>query len=78
MTVRVDSPEVVLAGGIEWIGRNSFTKLKATGYDGTITLEVFSPQREDLLLSRNSLRGWWDAPEQRGGQHGPMEKNSQP
>ncbi|MEX1026484.1 MAG: sugar phosphate isomerase/epimerase family protein [Candidatus Paceibacterota bacterium] len=35
-------------------------KLKATGYDGTITLEVFSPQREHLLLSRDLLREWWD------------------
>ena len=36
-------------------------KLKATGYDGTITLEVFSPQREHLLLSRDLLRKWWEA-----------------
>ena len=34
--------------------------LKATGYDGTITLEVFSPQKEYLLLSRDLLRSWWD------------------
>jgi sugar phosphate isomerase/epimerase len=34
-------------------------KLKATGYDGTITLEVFSPHREYLLLSRDLLRRWW-------------------
>jgi sugar phosphate isomerase/epimerase len=33
--------------------------LKATGYDGTITLEVFSPHREYLLLSRDLLRKWW-------------------
>jgi hypothetical protein len=59
-----------------WPGH--MTKLQATGDDGTITLEVFSPQREDLLLSRDLLRGWWDAPEQRGGQQGPMEKSSQP
>jgi len=36
-------------------------KLKATGYDGTITLEVFAPQKEYLLLSRDLLRRWWDA-----------------
>ncbi|HMB02713.1 MAG TPA: hypothetical protein VKP69_03115 [Isosphaeraceae bacterium] len=48
------------------------------GYENDHTLEVFSPQREDLLLSWDLLRGWWDAPEQRGGQHGPMEKSSQP
>jgi sugar phosphate isomerase/epimerase len=35
-------------------------KLKATGYDGTITLEVFSPHKEYLLLSRDLLRKWWE------------------
>ena len=35
-------------------------KLKATGYDGTITLEVFSPEKENLLLSRDLLRKWWE------------------
>jgi sugar phosphate isomerase/epimerase len=35
-------------------------KLKATGYDGTITLEVFAPHPEYLLLSRDLLRRWWD------------------
>jgi sugar phosphate isomerase/epimerase len=35
-------------------------KLKASGYDGTITLEVFAPEREHLLLSRDLLRKWWD------------------
>jgi sugar phosphate isomerase/epimerase len=33
--------------------------LKATGYDGTITLEVFAEEREYLLLSRELLRKWW-------------------
>jgi sugar phosphate isomerase/epimerase len=33
--------------------------LKATGYGGTITLEVFAPQKEYLLLSRDLLRRWW-------------------
>jgi sugar phosphate isomerase/epimerase len=35
-------------------------KLKATGYDGTVTLEVFAPHREYLLLSRDLLCRWWD------------------
>ena len=35
-------------------------KLKAAGYDGTITLEVFALHREYLLLSRDLLRKWWD------------------
>jgi len=34
-------------------------KLKATGYDGTITLEVFSPDKEYLFASRDLLRKWW-------------------
>jgi len=34
-------------------------QLKATGYDGTITLEVFSPQKEHLLVSRDLLKAWW-------------------
>jgi sugar phosphate isomerase/epimerase len=36
-------------------------KLRATGYDGTITLEVFSAHPEYLLLSRDLLRKWWEA-----------------
>jgi sugar phosphate isomerase/epimerase len=36
------------------------TSLKATGYDGTITLEVFSPEKAYLLLSRDLLRKWWE------------------
>ena len=35
--------------------------LRASGYDGTITLEVFAPEKEYLLLSRDLLRKWWDA-----------------
>jgi len=35
-------------------------KLKAIGYDGTITLEVFSPEREHLLLSRDLVQRWWE------------------
>jgi sugar phosphate isomerase/epimerase len=34
-------------------------KLKQSGYDGTISLEVFTEQREYLLLSRKLLREWW-------------------
>jgi sugar phosphate isomerase/epimerase len=34
-------------------------KLKAAGYDGTITLEVFAPHPEYLLLSRDLLKKWW-------------------
>ncbi len=34
--------------------------LQAAGYDGTITLEVFSPDREYLRYSRDVLRRIWD------------------
>jgi sugar phosphate isomerase/epimerase len=35
--------------------------LKACGYDGTITLEVFTPDRQYLTYSRDILRRLWDA-----------------
>jgi sugar phosphate isomerase/epimerase len=34
--------------------------LKAAGYDGTITLEVFTPDRQHLAYSRDVLRKAWD------------------
>ncbi len=34
--------------------------LKASGYDGTITLEVFAPDRHYLAYSRDILRRIWD------------------
>ena len=34
--------------------------LKASGYDGTITLEVFSPDKHYLAYSRDVLRRLWD------------------
>ena len=34
--------------------------LKATGYDGTITLEVFTPDREYVRYSAEKLRRLWD------------------
>jgi sugar phosphate isomerase/epimerase len=37
--------------------------LKMTGYDGTITLEVFSPDRFFLAYSRDLLRRLWNADE---------------
>jgi sugar phosphate isomerase/epimerase len=35
--------------------------LRRCGYDGTITLEVFSRDRHYLEYSRGRLREWWDA-----------------
>jgi sugar phosphate isomerase/epimerase len=34
--------------------------LQAAGYDGTITLEVFTPDRHHLSYSREVLRRVWD------------------
>ena len=35
-------------------------KLKASGYDATITLEVFSPEKQHLLVSRDLVRTSWE------------------
>jgi sugar phosphate isomerase/epimerase len=35
--------------------------LRASGYDSTITLEVFARDRRYLSYSRDRLREWWDA-----------------
>jgi hypothetical protein len=35
--------------------------LKSFGYDGTITLEVFSLDRRYLLFSRDKLREIWES-----------------
>lgn len=40
--------------------RNCVSALKRSGYDGTITLEVFSEDREYLARSRDVLRKLWD------------------
>lgn len=40
--------------------RRSVELLKKSGYDGTITLEVFTPDRQHLLYSRDVLRHIWN------------------
>jgi len=40
--------------------RRAIGALKRSGYDGTITLEVFSPDRHYLAYSRDILRKLWD------------------
>ena len=35
--------------------------LQAIGYDGTITLEVFTPDRHHLAYCRDVLRGIWNS-----------------
>ena len=46
------------AGNIQW--KKIIGLLKSSGYDGTITLEVFSPDRRYLLFSRDKLREIWE------------------
>lgn len=43
---------------LNWPGR--LAQLKALPYDGTITLEVFSPATEYLLTARDLIRRWWN------------------
>lgn len=47
------------AGGISW--KPIINLIKETGYDGTITLEVFSRNRTYLINSRDFLRTLWDS-----------------
>jgi sugar phosphate isomerase/epimerase len=46
------------AGTIPW--PKIIGLLTKSGYDGTITLEIFSPDRRYLLLSRDILRQLWE------------------
>lgn len=47
--------------GAGWIDYPRAVRLlKATGYDGTITLEVFGSDRDYLLISVEKLRKWWN------------------
>jgi len=46
------------AGNID--SRRYLSSLRATGYDATITLEVFTPDRQHLAYSREVLRRLWD------------------
>jgi sugar phosphate isomerase/epimerase len=45
-------------GTINW--KEITTILKKNDYDGTITLEVFSPDRDYLLFSREKLKEYWN------------------
>ena len=46
------------AGTMDW--RSHVKTLKKSGYDGTITLEVFSEDHHYLMYSRDLLRAEWD------------------
>lgn len=45
------------AGRIDW--KKAIRALKQHGYDGTVTLEVFSREREHLRTSRRLWLDWW-------------------
>jgi sugar phosphate isomerase/epimerase len=47
------------AGNIDWKG--AIRVLKESGYDGTVTLEIFSREREHLRTSRRLWLEWWSA-----------------
>ena len=47
------------AGTVDWKG--SIRTLKDAGYDGTVTLEVFSREQEHLKTSRRLWLEWWSA-----------------
>lgn len=46
--------------------KRSVRALQAAGYDGTITLEVFTPDRRHLVYSRDLLREVWNHSKQAG------------
>lgn len=46
------------AGTLDW--QRSVRALQSCGYNGTITLEVFTPDRHYLTYSRDQLRRVWD------------------
>jgi sugar phosphate isomerase/epimerase len=47
--------------------RRAVRALKSSGYDGTITLEVFTPDRHHLAYSRDVLQRMWNEPVQSSG-----------
>ena len=55
---RADDHLPLGAGRLDW--KRLIRALKRTGYDGTITLEVFSDDRDYLLASHRKLRAAWD------------------
>lgn len=56
-TGRSDDHLPLGAGTIGW--PETIKKLKQVGYDHTITLEVFSADRDYLLLGARKVREWW-------------------
>ncbi len=56
--------------------RGAVAGLKRCGYDGTITLEVFTPDRHYLEYSRDVLRAMWDEAEYSGAGAHAMERKA--
>jgi sugar phosphate isomerase/epimerase len=48
-------------GSINWL--QIVRLLKNTGYDGTVTIEVFGDDNDYLVLSRDKFRKLWDLPD---------------
>lgn len=47
------------AGTVDW--PDVARRLRATGYDGTVTIEIFSRERVHFETSARLWRSWWDA-----------------
>ena len=47
-----------IRNGVDW--KKMINVLRKHPYDGTVTLEVFSPDHDYLLASRDKFRTWWD------------------
>lgn len=58
-TGRADDHLPLGAGRLDW--KRLVRALKRAGYDGTITLEVFSEDADYLLASQRKMRAVWDA-----------------
>lgn len=52
-------PPGSVRNGMDW--QETVRMVRNHPYDGRITLEVFSPDPEYLLLSRKKLIQWWEA-----------------
>jgi sugar phosphate isomerase/epimerase len=57
-TGRADDHLPLGAGRIDW--KRLVRMVKRAGYDGTVTLEVFSDDKDYLLASQHKLRTAWD------------------
>lgn len=58
---RTDDHLPLGVGTIDW--PTTIRQLKQSGYDDTITLEVFSSDRSYLLMSAQKVREWWQSSE---------------